>query len=53
MDTYCVSCKKYTANENRSVPKTKQNMLMNLSNCAACGKKKLRIQNSTIFIDLK
>ena len=28
METYCVSCKKYTANENSSVRKTKQNRLM-------------------------
>ena len=40
MKTYCVSCKKYTANENSRVQKTKQNRLMLLSNCAACGKKK-------------
>ena len=47
MDTYCVSCKKYTTNENSSVRKTKQNRLMLLSNCAFCGKK------STILINLK
>ena len=41
MGTYCVCCKKYTANENSSVRKTKQNRLMLLSNCAICGKKKL------------
>ena len=40
METYRVSCKKYTANENSSVKKTKQNRLMLLSNCAVCGKKK-------------
>ena len=28
METYCVSCKKYTANENSSVRKTKQNRLI-------------------------
>ena len=39
METYCVSCKKYTANENSSVRKTKHNRLMLLSNCAICGKK--------------
>ena len=43
METYCVSCKKYTANENLSVRKSKQNRLMLLSNCAICGKKKLTI----------
>ena len=40
METYCVSCKKYTANENSNVRKTKQNRLMLLSNCNICGKKK-------------
>ena len=34
METYGVSCKKYTGNENSSVRKTKQNGLMLLSNCA-------------------
>ena len=40
METYRVSCKKYTANESSSVRKTKQNRLMLLSNCAVCGKKR-------------
>ena len=40
MELYCVSCKKYTANENSSVRKTKQNKLMLLSNYAICDKKK-------------
>ena len=40
MKTYCVSCKKNTTNENSSVRKTKQNILMLVSNCAVCGKKK-------------
>ena len=39
METYCISCKKYTANENSNVRKTKQNRLMLSSNCAICGKK--------------
>ena len=43
METYCVSCKKYTANENSNVRKTKQNRLMLLLNCAACGMKKLTL----------
>ena len=38
-EAYCESCKKYTANENSSVKKTKQDRLMLLSNCAVCGKK--------------
>ena len=40
METYCVSCKKYTVNENSSVCKIKQNRLMFLSSCAICGRKK-------------
>ena len=40
METYCVSCKKCTENENSNVRKTRQNRLMLLSNCAVCGKKK-------------
>ena len=39
-ETYCVSCKKYTTNEDTSIRKTKQNRLMLLSNCAVCGKTK-------------
>ena len=42
METYCVSCKKNTANKNSSVSKTKQNRLMLLSNCAVWDKKKSR-----------
>ena len=41
METYSVSCRKYNANENSSVKKSKQNRLMLLSNFAICGKKKL------------
>ena len=40
METYCVSFKKNTKNENSSVRNSKQNRLMTLSNCAICGKKK-------------
>ena len=43
METYCVSCKKYTVSKNLSVRKSKQNRLKLLSNCAICGKKKLTI----------
>ena len=39
METYCMSCKKYTANKTSSVRKTKQNRLVLLSNCAICAKK--------------
>ena len=45
METYCVSCKKHTGNENSSVRKAKQNRLMLLSNCAICGKKKTFNEN--------
>ena len=41
METYCVSYKKNSENENSRVRKTKQNRLMLLSNYAVCGKKKL------------
>ena len=40
METYCVSCKRNTANENSNVRNTKQNRLMFLSNCAIFDKKK-------------
>ena len=40
-ETYHVSCKKYTENENSSDGKTKQNRLMLLSKCTVCSKKKL------------
>ena len=40
METYCLRCKKNTANENSSVRKTKQNRLILFSNCAVCGNKK-------------
>ena len=41
METCCVSCKKYTANEYSIIRKTEQHGLMLLSNCIVCGKKKL------------
>ena len=40
METYCISCKINTVNENLSFRKAKKNRLMPLSNCAVCGKKK-------------
>ena len=53
METYCVSCKKYTTNENSSVRKTNQNRLMLLSNFAICGKKKSTfIKNKELSNDL-
>ena len=39
METYCVSCKKYTANTNPNIRKTEQNRLILLSNCDLCSKK--------------
>ena len=39
METYCISCKKKTANENSSVRKTKQNRIILLSNCAVYPRK--------------
>ena len=53
METYCVSCKKNTANKNSSVRKTKENRLMILSNCPIYGKKNRlssKIKNSRILI---
>ena len=44
METYCVSCKKNSANKNASVRRTKQNRLKIVSNGAACSKKRF-IQN--------
>ena len=37
METYCVTCKKKTANKNSSVRRTKQNTFA--SNCTVSGKK--------------
>ena len=52
METYCVSCRKNTVNENSSLRKTKENRLMHLSNCAVCGKKKLTfIKNKELSND--
>ena len=40
MKTYCVSCKKYTTDQNWSLTKTKQNRLMLLPSCAISEKQK-------------
>ena len=57
MEKYCISCKKYTANENSSVRKTNQNRLIVLSRYAICGKENQifkKIKNSTVLmINLK
>ena len=52
METYCVTCKWYTANENSSVKKTIQNRSMVFSNCAVCDKEKstlLKIKKLIVF----
>ena len=41
MESYCVNYKTNTAIEKACIRKTKQNILMLLSNCVACGKKKI------------
>ena len=46
METYCISCKKYT--ENPNVRKTKQKRLMVLSNCGICVKKPAFIKNQEL-----
>ena len=40
MNTYCLSCKKYTGNINPKVIKTKNNRKMMLSRCSICNNKK-------------
>ena len=40
MNTYCLSCKKYTGNINPKVIKTKNNRKMMLSRCSICNSKK-------------
>ena len=53
METYYVSCKKNTVNENSRDRKTKQNRLMLLRNCAIAARKNwllLQMKNSTILI---
>ena len=52
MEIYCVSCKKYTANENSSVRKTKQKRLMLLANVLFVARKNqllLRIKKLILF----
>ena len=41
METYYISCEKYIAKKNWINRKAKQNSLMLLSSCVACGKNKL------------
>ena len=48
MKTYCVSCKKNTANKNSCTRRTKQSIMF-VRNCAVCGKIKLSfIKNQEI-----
>ena len=49
METYRVTCKKYMANENSSVRKTKQNRLILLPNYTVCGKRKSAFIKNEIF----
>ena len=42
MQTYCVSCKRYTRNINATVIKTKNGRSQMKSNCSECGKKNSR-----------
>ena len=54
MNTYCLSCKKYTRNINPKVIKTKNNRKMMLSRCSICNNKKPTYvwQGSSIFDSL-
>ena len=54
MNTYCLSCKKYTGNINPKVIKTKNNRKMMLSRCSICNNKKPRFvsEGSGIFDSL-
>ena len=53
IETYCVSCKIYTAHENSNVCKTKQNRLMILSKCSVCGIKELTFMKNKRFSNEK
>ena len=52
METFCVSCKKYAANKNSVIRKTKQNRLMLLSKCAVRGKKKSAFIKNKALINI-
>ena len=51
MNTYCLSCKKYTKNIDSKVIKTKHNRKMMLSRCSICNNKKSTLvsQGSGLF----
>ena len=42
-EAYCLTCRKYTKNNNPKLVRNKQNRLMIQSNCATCGSKKFRV----------
>ena len=57
MGMYCVNCQKNAANENSSVSRTKQDILILVSNCVACSRKKsrtpphyFRLKNNLVLI---
>ena len=41
-EIYCLSCKKYTKNNNPKIVRNRHNRLMIQSNCANCGNKKFK-----------
>ena len=41
-EIYCLSCKKYTKNNNPKIVRNRQNRLMIQSSCENCGNKKFR-----------
>ena len=41
-ETYCLSCRKYTKNNNPKIVRNRQNRLIIQSNCATSGSKKSR-----------
>ena len=41
-ETYCLTCRKYTKNDDPKIVRNRQNRLMIQSNCATCGSKNTR-----------
>ena len=41
-ETYCLTCRKYTKNDDPKIVRNRQNRLMIQSNCATCGSKNPR-----------
>ena len=55
-EIYCLSCKKYTKNNNPKIVRNRQNRLMIQSNCANCSNKKFRFikeQQATSNLGIK